>query len=318
MELGSQFGPEEIRAVAERVAARSQHRTPRPIPGQTVTQPRLPGISPGRRKYPWEQTQEEFSRDPRSWFHARIGLPEIHEPELGPDGEYNGVHAGTLDAAQDRIRHLTSGIGIRMHGREPRPEDGPHVFSARITVPLRHRRAPLEDHGDAWPEHTHDSVYYNDVEDPGSVSAVVSRADDLKTHRSFVADALYAGREVPPKVLYEHNRTGGWAGPQNDPGLSAPSAHPPLYEKKEIQHGMVKQAQQSLWSGPAPTDADGLYKHLVAAHITPPPRGTSLEALEKFHQLRHPETDTRRMFRGVAVSGLVDHTHVMPGDNDAS
>lgn len=294
--LSEQFGPERARGAYEAAAERARAdyvaalgRAPRGRSGPTYEQPRLPGVDPGRERFPWEQTQAEFTNHPLTWFHARIRADEIPEP----DDEASGVHVGTLKAAQDRIGHLT-GAGItRHHGQPHTADDVARVFPVRIMTSMRNTPArALSDEGEDWNEEHHDHYYRNSWEDPGSISAVVSGPQFLKTHRQFVEDALRAKQPVPPRVAHEYAATGGRHGPLYDPALEALSTRPTDFELPHLRAHAVAQTQPSLWSGPAPTDLEALRKHLVEAHGKPSAGTTGVPgSLVSFHEKEHPEAE---------------------------
>jgi len=311
---GVQFGPE----IARRAADAHEHRVL--SAGSSLSRPvqqRLPGISPGRRLEPWEQTQHQFTHDPRTWFHARIGDEEIEPPEDPKDG----VHVGTLQAARDRIRHLThDGVWKQPGFSSHTIYDVPRVFPVRITAPMRNAPTdPINDQPAGWHPH-HNKYYRNQVEDPGSISAVVSRTQFLKTHREFVRDALAAHKPVPERVRHEYDHTEGRDGPHYDPTLAAPPTMPTDIEMRHTQGATIQRAGQSLWRSRVPQTPSDLAHHLGDVHGLDVGAAATKEQLARLHQRHHPEVHPKDLWeygQKTPVRSGVDHTHEDLLDRDA-
>jgi hypothetical protein len=173
---------------------------------------------------PHQQSQDEFARDPRTWFHGRYAehLPGDDPYEVGEynDEGYdddvnddNTFHVGTRAAAEARLKKL--GPGFRQEPGYATSFDQPgRVFPTRIAERMTNKpETARPDRGEGWPNLSTGQFYQNDFEDPGSVSAVLPGRESVQTHQETVQQAIQGGKYVRPRVQAEFQAMGGRATP---------------------------------------------------------------------------------------------------------
>lgn len=241
MALGRQFIPVGADdATRRRAVAKGDTRRapPRPL---VDNQLQLKGLNKVPMAEPHQQSQDEFARDPRTWFHGRYSE---HLPGDGPDtdefGEEdtwgddydeepdNTFHVGTRKAAEDRLKKI--GPGFRTEPGYSTSFDQPgRVFPSRIAERMTNSPEKARaDRGQKWPNLSTGQFYQNDFEDPGSVSAVLPGRGSVRTHHEFIQEAIEKGSYIRPRVAAEHKAMGDR---QYDPELNY--VHPHSTEGRE-------------------------------------------------------------------------------------
>ncbi len=167
----------------------------------------LPGLETGEHSsttpaQPWQQTENQFNERPDVMNHYRFAqnpsYGKYDTATLKGDGTYGqGFHAGTLQAAQDRMNDL----GEPFKGTAPVLHVG-HVDPAKMSPKM------VEDMGTQWGSQHHDAYYANDSEDAGSVSSIHAvdkqgTPNNFTTWKSSVRDAIHSGSPVPQHVKDE-------------------------------------------------------------------------------------------------------------------
>ena len=314
------IGPEE--ATASNETPDYTHESRKTAPDPESWQPTLPGLAlpPA---HPWEQTFRQFSRDPRTWWHGRLSEHLPPDPwddeENSADYESPSFHVGTLKAAQDRVRHLTTG-GVKP---APTPEGekrpAPRAFPVRLpNAMMNDVEDPLHEPGE-WSSDHHFHFYENGMEDKGSTSAVLPGPGAVMTHRQFVEHALTRpDLSVPEHVRREHEElTKAHGGKRRDydpeitMGVSARTQDDYL---NQARRSYAQRVKPSLFSSPDPANHEDLFDHLQSVHgvlqdirkedvahwLRPQPAGRHVldaeaartlgQRLSEYHVSLHPES----------------------------
>jgi hypothetical protein len=236
-----------------------------------------------KRAEPHEQTEAQFEKDPRTWFHGEYTWHD--EEQLRRQSEAAaGLHIGTLQAAHDRLK--TTGPGYR--------DEDTHmparIFAGRIHGPVAQKLS--DDQGDRWNRSQSTRLYENDTEHRGSISAIVPHEvgdatsfPGFRTHQEAVHEHLMAQEDpqaaleaLHPRVRAEYLAKGGTAGRHPNIGRQFSSHEtydhpetvpPPAHE----QLAMVKQVTVSRKTYEfTPDDYDELDRKLGGLHAGGPPQ----------------------------------------------
>lgn len=155
---------------------------------------------------PHHQTRQQFADDPRTWWHGRYSE---QLPKTG--GQRNaGIHVGTFGSSDKRRRDL--GPSRKMVGGKSKydPDNKPQPWRS---FPVRLRgvagNQPGEhgyDEGARWSSKRGIYYYENEVEDRGSISALVPSRANLLTHSQAVKEAQQRGLYVHPAIQWEQKQ----------------------------------------------------------------------------------------------------------------
>lgn len=205
---------------------------------------------------PHQQTREQFASDPRTWWHGRYGeqLPRTGTQKSA------GIHVGTEAAA--RIRQKALGTSTKTSASEKANPTGPimrnyqgevwlnaqgfpmretqkqpyRFFPVRLAGPMTNTpETPAYDEGNRWHPKSGITFYRNDVEDRGSISALVPKRAQLQTHGDLIKAAQERGETVHPNILWEQKAMGG---KQYAHGIAPYFAERPLSLNRNVQPRM--------------------------------------------------------------------------------
>lgn len=166
---------------------------------------------------PHEQSEAEFERDPRTWWHGEYRPPAAGD--TGPqDIRAGGFHVGTQRAAQERLDMVGPGRNAPVErGSAVYERAEGRLFAGRIHGTVAQRLSP--DPGDVWTTSRSTRLYENLSEHKGSISANVPGRPQFKTHQESIQEHL-ASQENPrealeglrPRVRAEYEARGGRPG----------------------------------------------------------------------------------------------------------
>lgn len=255
MALGKQFvdvGADE----ATRRRHSAQWEFPPVDTSPRVDQLQLRGMNKVPMAEPHQQSQDEFTRDPRTWFHGRYNEylpgddPEV--PDWDIDDEASPTfHLGTRKAAEDRLRK----IGPGYNQLDPTQDQPGRIFPMRISTRMSNRpETARQDRGEHWPVLSRGQFYQNEFEDAGSVSAVLPDRSGAQTHQELVQQAIQTGKYVRPRVEAEFKAMGGVASPEGGKWTGWESAgkeyNPDLtYEHFKSRPAVAKRQEETYVRG---------------------------------------------------------------------
>lgn len=212
----SQVGPEEARKQSRSYLPRGrspQEQRRRKIEGHQESL--FPVEGHDFRLEPHQQTRQQFADDPRTWWHGRYSEAM---PKTG--GQRNaGIHVGTFGSSDKRRRDL---------GPSRKFKDGKAQEWRSFPVRLRgavgnEPKSHGYDEGARWSARRGIHYYENQIEDAGSISAMVPSRENLLTHSQAVKEAKQKGLYVHPHILWEQKQMGRR---EYDPTKRDPHADP--------------------------------------------------------------------------------------------
>lgn len=155
---------------------------------------------------PHQQTRAQFGNDPRTWWHGRYSEAM---PKTG--GQRNaGIHVGTFGSSDARRRDLGPSRKFKGAGDDKTAQEW-RSFPTRIgdaDVPHNYPDRPGYDEGATWGRKKGTYYYENQVENRGSVSALVPNRSMLMTHSDHIKAAKAAGKSVHPGIEFEAKSIG--------------------------------------------------------------------------------------------------------------
>jgi hypothetical protein len=202
--LGRQFDPSTLGAEEARTHARGYtgpYVSPERRRDQGEQQRLFPVSGSDYMLEPHQQTRSQFANDPRTWWHGRYSE---QLPRTG--GQRNaGIHVGTFGSSDKRRRDLGPS---RKSTKEGTPQEW-RSFPVRLqgetaNMPGEHGY----DEGAKWSSKRGIHYYENQVEDAGSISALVPSRASLLTHSQSIKEAQQKGLYVHPHIEWESKQLG--------------------------------------------------------------------------------------------------------------
>lgn len=256
----SQIGPEQAKQIQNTAIGYEPHKpTPPHEQGQL-----FPVQGHDFMLEPHQQTRAQFGNDPRTWWHGRYSEAM---PKTG--GQRNsGIHIGTFGSSDARRRDL--GPSRKFKGEDAQEWRSFPVRMHDEHVTHNYPDRPGPDEGATWGRKKGAYYYENQVENRGSVSALVPNRSMLMTHRDHIKAAKAAGKNVHPEIEWESKQIGK----DYDPSRRDPRAitadvdkarrtnervlQPRLFDMNKISGGAADRRHQLL-------EGAGLMEH---SHLT--------------------------------------------------
>lgn len=177
---------------------------------------------------PHEQTEAQYEKDPRTWWHGEYTWPDNEEIRRQSDAS-GGLHAGTLKSAHDRLKQIGPGaeeiLGHKSEGGYERGNRMPsRLYAGRIHGTVNEKLS--EDAGDVWRPAKNTRLYENLSEDRSSISAVIphepgdphifpnflGHQEAIHEHLMAHDDPQAALERLHPRVRAEYLARGGSVG----------------------------------------------------------------------------------------------------------